>query len=512
MRLVGFTHAVLITALSLAAFGTSGHVSSGSLLQAAATTLNLLPAANSPSTRNPASQFYQPDDTDLSEGSSSLHLEGYRSGDFPDDPIQIAWFYKNPKDGQVSPLVEYYDEFILTKGDEGLRDQLKANGKNAPYLRYILLNEIQGNDCGSTPWRNHAADQTGDFCTISDQHPDWFLLDSDGNRIEDNNYYLMDPGNPEWRTFWIERARQYQASLGWDGIFMDNVEASLGKFDKRGIRPALYPDDASYQSAIQSFLQQIYTEFTQPEGQLLYGNIISLRDPSVWHSYMQYMDGALLEDFAVGWHNDYYDVARWEQQLDYLTDTQRAGKRVILVAQGEQGDNDRQQFAFASYLLLTEGRAAFRYTNACCYRVAWPYDNYQIDLGQPLGERYQEGGVWKRDFSNGLVWVDPGAHTSGISLNGADQEPSPTPEPPQATDGPPEQPEQEPPTPTAAPPVIWPPPTATPPPTLQPTLPPAPQPTATPAAPASNWGQWSRLAWFFRPDTANSLDLLAQSF
>jgi hypothetical protein len=38
---------------------------------------------------------------------------------------------------------------------------LKANGKNAPYLRYILLNEIQGNDCGSTPWRNHAADQTG---------------------------------------------------------------------------------------------------------------------------------------------------------------------------------------------------------------------------------------------------------------------------------------------------------------------------------------------------------------
>jgi hypothetical protein len=42
---------------------------------------------------------------------------------------------------------------------------------------------------------------------------------------------------------------------------------------------------------------------------------------------------------------------------------QAMGKTVILVAQGDQYDQQRQEFALGSYLLVSDGLAYFRYTN-----------------------------------------------------------------------------------------------------------------------------------------------------
>jgi hypothetical protein len=49
--------------------------------------------------------------------------------------------------------------------------------------------------------------------------------------------------------------------------------------------------------------------------------------------------------------------------------------------------------------------------------MIWFYDNYRIDLGQPLGPRYQEGKIWRRDFANGSVLIDPKKHTATITQN-----------------------------------------------------------------------------------------------
>ena len=103
--------------------------------------------------------------------------------------------------------------------------------------------------------------------------------------------------------------------------------------------------------------------------------------------------------------------------------TQARGKRMMLIAQGGadnaeatwQPFNPRQQFAFASYLLVTDGAAAFRYADSP-YRYIWLYDNYTLDLGRPLGPRYQDGGVWRRDFERGAVAVDSLTHDAAITL------------------------------------------------------------------------------------------------
>ena len=102
--------------------------------------------------------------------------------------------------------------------------------------------------------------------------------------------------------------------------------------------------------------------------------------------------------------------------MQRVEQTQELGKHSILVAQGHEQDEERQNFAYASYLLVSDGNSSFRYTNDDNYREPWLYSNYDLELGQPLGTRYQDGDDWVRDFDNGSVRVDPVSQTATISI------------------------------------------------------------------------------------------------
>jgi hypothetical protein len=333
---------------------------------------------------------------------------------FPGNITHLAWFYKPPLDGDAANLANLVDTFILTKNDEDFRDALKSAGVNAPILQYILFSAIMDpKDCGSQPYRNQVADRPGDFCQVNQFHPNWFLLDSQGNRIYSKNNAIMDPAQPEWRAFWLERARANQETLGWEGVFLDNVEASLTKQERLANGKTAYASDAAYEDAVAGFLEYLYTNYFHPQKRPLFANIIEIQDPLVWNRYLEFLDGAMLEDFALGWHG-YLLPYKWEEHLRMAEYAQSRGKQVILVAQGAQDDLERQQFGFASYLLVANGLASFRYADA--YGEIWMYDNYKMDLGAPLGPRYQQDGVWQRDFEKATVRVDPVWHTAEIKL------------------------------------------------------------------------------------------------
>ena len=75
------------------------------------------------------------------------------------------------------------------------------------------------------------------------------------------------------------------------------------------------------------------------------------------------------------------------------------------------------QFGLASFLLVNNGHAYFRYTNDQAYRDLWWYPQFDSDLGQPMGPRYAEGNLWRRDFEHGSVSVDPKNHSAVIQVN-----------------------------------------------------------------------------------------------
>jgi hypothetical protein len=347
-------------------------------------------------------------------------VEPAQSAAAPTQTIQRTWFYKPTVNNDTTPVRQYFQNIILTRNDEKFRDALKSQGVTGPFIQYVRLDAIMDpGSCTAQPWRNQVADQIGDFCRISAQHPDWFLRDTSGNPIVDVEggirFYLMDPGHRDWRYFVLNRVRASQEQYGWDGVFLDNVEASLTKRRQRGALPARYPDDATYQNAVATFLRFLNSNYFAPQGRPLYGNIIALKDPTVWFRYLAHLSGAMEEAFAVDWSNGYLSVSAWEEQLSRMEQTQALGKRPILVSQGARDNTTRQQFAYASYLLIANGKASFRYSNSSNYRDPWLYDNYNLNLGEPLGPRYKDGNTWRRDFTNATVRVDPVARTAAIT-------------------------------------------------------------------------------------------------
>ncbi len=332
--------------------------------------------------------------------------------------IRLAWFYKPPVTS-LDDLPKDYEFYILTHNDEPARDHLKSVGVKGPILQYLLMSEVMDpGSCDTSPNNDQVAFKPGDYCWIQSNHPDWFLSGRDRQILGKGQYRMMDSGNPGWQNFWLQRASFLQENYHWDGIFLDNVEASLSKIADWGEQPAAYRDDASYQAVIENELKRLYTGYFHPNGRPVFANIIAIRDPQVWLRYLQYLDGAMLENFATGWSSEEgLSPAEWEQQMQMATQAQALGKTVILVSQGSQYDGQREEFALASYLLVSNGLAYFRYTNQNNYEEIWSYANQKLDLGRPLGARYQVGQSWRRDFSKASVSVDPIARTASITTH-----------------------------------------------------------------------------------------------
>ncbi len=337
----------------------------------------------------------------------------------PATTINIAHFFKPPNNMDAATAAKNFNMMVLTNGDYTYRDQMAASGFSSTIPEYFRSDGIQDpGSCTATPINNQVAYKTGDFCYISQNNPDWFLLDANGRRITvtpGGQYYRMDPSNPGWREFFLSRVIESQTQHGWSGLFLDNVEGGLSKY--YDTKPAKYPDTASYQAAIAGFLGYLHANYSQKYGRPILGNIVARADDQVWFTYLQYLEGAMQERFAVGWNlTDYLSASSWQHDMDFMEQTQANGKYVILVAPGNQSDLNRQNFAFASYLLISNGRAAFRYSNKDGYRDVWLYNNYRVNLGTPLGGRYQVGTTWRRDFSRGTITVDPGNHTASIQI------------------------------------------------------------------------------------------------
>jgi len=124
----------------------------------------------------------------------------------------------------------------------------------------------------------------------------------------------------------------------------------------------------------------------------------------------------MFEGWAIDWPNGYRSADVWETHMSTAEQSQQAGKYIILVSQGKKEDTSLQNFAFASYLLVSQGKAFFRYARSSQYREIWLYDNYRFKLGNPLGLRYKVGETWRRDFTNGSVTVNPNTHDAEIKV------------------------------------------------------------------------------------------------
>jgi hypothetical protein len=351
---------------------------------------------------------------------------------------QLAYFHTISSDGDTPELLaEKADLVILTYGDEHHRDALRQAGYTGTVLQYLNASQVNGPgpyldgsaecDAEYAPHRNGIARGVGDFCRDLHPNEDWFLHNGAGERLYSMTsdigvWYHMNPGNSEWRAY----ASQAIAgeivgpqAAGYDGAFLDNVELSLTRLTEQVVNAggsvSEFPSDDEYRAAWSGYLEQIRAG--AGAGSQIWASLVS--DPNqgaYWSGYLAYLDGVMSPAFATGY--DPLSVADWENNIEQAEAAIRDGKYVVAVGQGAQDDEDWQQFALASFLLISDGENGyFRYMSGDSRQALltlWTYPNYEIALGAALGSREQVGATWRRDFQCGYVEVDPAARRGAI--------------------------------------------------------------------------------------------------
>lgn len=356
-------------------------------------------------------------------------------------PFGLAWFHKPPEDGTTPQQLADNSSYIHLTGpaDIPFRDRLRAAGYSGKIFTYTTMNAVEGPgpyrdssaacDATYTPHDNQLAFYSGDFCKYIHGNESWFLHNADGARIVDDYFnsgrfaYVMNPANPGWRAFAIERLKLIKSEWFYDGIWLDNVDVDrsrvMGELTNSdgGVRE--YDSDAKWQEAVAGWL----SEARQALGDYpLWANLVGggLRADS-WDAYAPYLDGAMDESFAVQWLDGWRGLSQWEAQTQRASKWIAAGKGLVAVGQGPKDDLQRMKFTLASYLLVAQGsQATFRYTRFdSYYSEMWLYPEYEDarQLGAPRGVCYEvSSGVWRRDFEHGYVEVDVQGHVGRLVI------------------------------------------------------------------------------------------------
>lgn len=345
--------------------------------------------------------------------------------------VELAYFHIAPDTNEPAALLADRAQFVtLTHGDEPFREQLREAGYDGRILQFLVASEVNGPgpyssasepcDDAFVPLRNGIARGRGEFCREIHPNEDWFLHNGAGERLyhiigDTGVWYHMNPASEGWRDYalrGIQTDAVGPAALGFDGVLLDNVELSLVKVHKQltnsdGIVRE-YGSENSYRAAWISYLEMI-SDALRPEVEL-WANMTA--DPNTgqsWQPYLDSLDGAMFPAFATGYGG--LTPARWQNNLVQAENALEAGKGVVAVGLGDKSDRVQQQFALGSYLLIVQaGESWFRYVSSERrdeLNSFWMYPNYDVTLGEPQGQRYQVGELWRRDFRCGYALVDP---------------------------------------------------------------------------------------------------------
>ena len=147
---------------------------------------------------------------------------------------------------------------------------------------------------------------------------------------------------------------------------------------------------------------------------------------AAWDAFVSNSSGAVQEYFTKwgmdsgqwftddgGYHND------WTYRQDFLRRTQAAGKIFVGLTYAPSTDLRSMRYARASFLADWNGGPSALSFEPTTPEQQDPYNSiWTKDLGSPLGAKYKVGLAWRRDFSGGVIVVNPSTSQQTVSLGG----------------------------------------------------------------------------------------------
>lgn len=278
----------------------------------------------------------------------------------------------------------------------------------------------------------------------------WLLKDSSGNYVNDEggSGYLVDFGNPSYHTWLANWYQQYINSYSIDGVFLDNWFCGTDVFysvitGQTPINPrtgGVWTDQQvhdAFKALVQRIRQVIGSKLIFVNGVYNGNHFYNQGHESLYIDALTTsgIDGVMSEglfstydasqpyteniwllsiNFAVWMENNFPGKYLLQQSTDdsYFSYNQLPSD--MTETQYEQ----YVTFCFASRLLTVKGLTTFL---SFGYYIDQPYPQalFKIDIGTPTGDIYKIGSLYARQFTKGMVIVNPTDNAYQVSLNGS---------------------------------------------------------------------------------------------
>ena len=315
-----------------------------------------------------------------------------------------------------------YGYVLLHAWQSNLIPQLKAANPNIKVLAYKNMAATYSYACADGVDKLYPAGVG--YCDANAHHPDWFLKDTTGARIQFCDYdglWQMDVGDVGYQVAWATDVAADLRARGFDGVEIDDVNWTQ-QSHLCGRTIAKYPRNGDYAAATRSFLARVGPAL-KSKGFLVLPNIAlpySSTNYETWSDWISFTSGAIQEHFSkwgTGTTLQFGD-ADWKWRRGFLPLTEKAGKIFLGITYAPMTDVRSMVYARANFLLDWDGGPSALIFEPSDPEQQDPYAAaWTQDIGTPLAPPYQVGAAWRRDFTGGTVVVNPSTvGTQTVSL------------------------------------------------------------------------------------------------
>ncbi len=337
-----------------------------------------------------------------------------------------------PTERDIEILAAHYDVFYLGAVASHRIPVIKRYNPRAKVLMYFacsLTREAKLHDAGSVDEENT------DW--VLRNHSDWLLKNKQGKPVEGRSWsvkYWADPGNRQWQEFFATKlnAALDQSGGPWDGVILDEFltghESTAASWAGGGAVQAHYTTDQAWQEAQLAFLRYVAPRVKAPlvpnvEPVVLNPTSAGFR-PEFFTEVQRMAGGAEAEIFV--YHRAHPSGFLGKEMVEVYLERARQtppGKMMFLnsaTAAGFGGNPDLTLFTYFTYLLVAGPEREVYWTckEGDSEIPHFWYREFDLKLGPPQEEMQTVGGLWKRDFANATVVVNPNQDTAEYSFTG----------------------------------------------------------------------------------------------
>ncbi len=270
---------------------------------------------------------------------------------------------------------------------------------------------------------------SSDGGNLADMHPEWILHDARNSKlyipwgcnpgIHACPQYAADFSNPHFRQWWVDKARAALARGRYKGLWIDDVNFDWRVSDGDGAPANPIDPSTSRPMTIENW-RRYFAEFLEKVRHDLPG--IEIVTNSIWYAggpardldaYVQRQIAAsdiLTIEHGVNDRGLRGGNGKWSLNalLAYIDRVNRAGRGVVIggIGGGDPNDLAAIEYAVACYFLTSNGKNAVGDFGKAVTPENW-WSGFDVNLGAALASRFTWRGLLRRDFTGGIVLVNP---------------------------------------------------------------------------------------------------------